>query len=80
MSKDAWKWATPLLAAITFLLDGGHMVGLVRPEVLVLIAAATTAIVGFLAALRQTDTEAAQVQQLHPPPGQPQQQPQPQKK
>lgn len=67
MSKEAWKWATPLLAAITFLLDGGHMVGLIKPEILVLIAAAVTAIVGFLAAIRQPDEAAPQVQQLHPP-------------
>lgn len=79
MSKDAWKWLTPILAAITFLLDGGHLVGLIKPEVLVLIAAGTTAVVGFIAAIRQPDQESAQVQQLPHP--QPQQQPpQPQKK
>lgn len=57
MSKDALKWLTPLLAAITFLLDGGHMVGLIKPEVLVLIAAGVTAIVGFLAAIKKDQPE-----------------------
>ena len=77
-SKDAWKWLTPLLAAITFLLDGGHMVGLIKPEVLVLIAAAVTAIVGFLAAIRKPDEEIDQTQKLQQQ--SPQAQPQPQKK
>lgn len=79
MSKEALKWLTPILAAITFLLDGGHMVGLIKPEVLVLIAAAATALVGFIAAIRQPDEEAAKIQQLPHPQAQ-QQPPQPQKK
>lgn len=80
MSKEALKWLTPILAAMTFLLDGGHMVGLIKPEVIVLIAAATTAIVGFIAAIRQPDEhQADNVQQLPHPQAQ-QQPPQPQKK
>lgn len=79
MSKDMLKWLTPILAAITFLLDGGHMVGLIKPEVLVLIAAATTALVGFFAAIKQSEEQPQQVQQLPHPQAQ-QQPPQPQKK
>lgn len=69
MSKDALMWATPILAALTFLLDGGHLVHLIGPEWLVLIGAGVTAIVGFLAAIKKPD-EAL-------PAPQPQQQPQP---
>lgn len=65
MTKDALMWATPILAALTFLLDGGHLVHLIGPEWLVLIAAGTTAIVGFLAAIKKDAPEP--VQQLQKP-------------
>lgn len=67
MSKDALTWLTPILAAITFLLDGGHLVHLIGPEWLVLIAAGVTAIVGFLAAIKKDEPELpAPVQQIKP--------------
>lgn len=81
MSRDALLWLTPILAALTFLLDGGHMVGLIKPEVLVLIGAGLTAIVGFLAAIRKPDeVEQTQKLQQQSPQAQPQPAPQPQKK
>lgn len=57
ISKDALLWLTPILAALTFLLDGGHMVGLIKPEILVLIGAGVTAIVGFLAAIKKPEEQ-----------------------
>lgn len=68
MSKEALMWATPILAALTFLLDGGHLVHLIGPEWLVLIGAGVTAIVGFLAAIKKDEPE-----QLPAPQQQPQQ-------
>ena len=55
---DKYKWLVPILAAITFLLDGGHLAHLIGPEWLVLVAAFVTTVVAFVQA-RAGGTDAA---------------------
>lgn len=57
MYKGKLKWLTPLLAALTFLLDGGHLVHLIGPEWLVLIAAAATTVSALYMAKGGTEGE-----------------------
>ena len=64
----AWlKWGTPILAAITALLEAAHEGNLFSSEVLVLIFAILTAIGAFAAAIRSPETEPPPVQQFKAP-------------
>lgn len=65
MSKEALRWLTPILAALTALLEAGHEGNLFSSEIVVLIFAIVTAISAFTAAFAGKD--------------EPQQKPQPQK-
>lgn len=54
--KENWlRWSTPILAAITALLEAGHEGNLFSSEILVLILAILTAVSAFTAALTGRD-------------------------
>lgn len=59
--RESWlRWSTPILAAITALLEAGHEGNLFTSEVLVLILAILTAVSAFTAAITgQAPKEAA---------------------
>lgn len=76
MDMSSWlRWGTPILAAITALLEAGHEGNLFSSEALVLIFAILTAISSFTIAVTSPREETKQTKQEKPPP-----QPQPQKK
>lgn len=50
--KESWlRWSTPVLAALTAILEAGHEGNLFSSEVLVLILAILTAVSAFTAAI-----------------------------
>lgn len=54
--KENWlRWATPILAALTALMEAGHEGNLFSSEVLVLILAILTAVSAFTAAITARD-------------------------
>ena len=57
MNSVSLRWATPILATLTAVLDAGHLAHLFDAEVLVLISAIVTAAVGFFAAIKQRPGE-----------------------
>lgn len=54
------KWVTPILAAVTALLEAGHEGNLFSSEIIVLILAVVTAISGFYAAIKGEEPPGAQ--------------------
>lgn len=61
--RESWlRWSTPVLAAITALLEAGHEGNLFTSEVLVLILAILTAVSAFTAAITAPTPEAPQPQ------------------
>lgn len=53
--KESLRWATPILAALTALLEAGHEGNLFSSEILVLILAILTAVSAFTAAITARD-------------------------
>jgi len=54
-TTDVQRYLVTILAAVTALLDGGHIAALFRPEWVVLIAAVVTAVVALVQALAEHD-------------------------
>ena len=68
MNSVSLRWATPILATLTAVLDAGHLAHLFDAEVLVLISAIVTAAVGFFAAIKQRSEEMESVKAPQPMP------------